>query len=586
MHHTPRDLEGRLARQHLKDQPAQLPGGGHLRRIGPPPGFDPLVEAPQGGVALNGGPDRLDQRPAQPPIALLGDRPMPRDRPRAMGGGDQPGVGGQLPRTPEPPDAVDLHCNQRGQHGPNARNRVHQLHGPIFRHPGRHLRRRLRHLRGQRLLRRQVAGQQRPLGRRQGRRLHPRTPGFGEHILEGMVRRPQRRGLAVQQRVDLVAHTGPQLRAEGPLPQHVLPRPHRRGPNVRRRNQVRPQEVRQRPRVDRVGLDPRRGDRLHLQRMRQRDRLRIGLHQVMDHRPIATGLNDHRPLIRGQRLHERRQRVRRVRHIAAFHHPALRGHHGEMRPELGIVDPHVLHAHLLGEESFSALHRVADSTAAVESEERTLILSTKSIRFLFLLQPRNQHFIGRLDFLRHGFGPFVGLHVLFGIVGEVGIALGMPGQQEFPTFVIQPRPQVRSMQLHFGQFEQDEGLLKRDWTLWPGLFHRRSGAAGCGSHERRVAVVEAVELKRKQRLAGGDHRRAAVCRRPENVQRTAEVVTAPGRRQLVLERFRRLPVGGQKRGAGGIPAAEHEGQVIGIPIRPAGGIGDEEARLGCRAQLG
>src|SRR2546428_12980149 len=88
--------------------------------------------------------------------------------------------------------------------------------------------------------------------------------------------------------------------------------------------------------------------------------------------------------------------------------------------------------------------------------------------------------------------------------------------------------------------------------------------------ERRIAVVEPIEIEWEQRLAGGDHRRAAVWRGAKDVERAAVMIPAANRRQLVLQGFRPFPIGGQQGGAGPGPPAEHGGERVRVPGGPAG----------------
>src|SRR6201996_6460766 len=83
-------------------------------------GDDRVLDLPRPGPG-RGSLDRLDQRPAQHPAALLGYAPA-----------DHPGVGfvvprgqarpaGQLPRVAEPGDVPDLRADYRAQHRADAR---------------------------------------------------------------------------------------------------------------------------------------------------------------------------------------------------------------------------------------------------------------------------------------------------------------------------------------------------------------------------------------------------------------------------------------------------------------------------------
>src|SRR3989442_10676485 len=104
--------------------------------------------------------------------------------------------------------------------------------------------------------------------------------------------------------------------------------------------------------------------------------------------------------------------------------------------------------------------------------------------------------------------------------------------------------------------------------------------------EGRVALVEPIEIEREQRLAGGDHRRAAVWRGEKDVERASVMIPATNGGQLVLEGFRPFPIGGQEGGAGRVPPAEHEGEMVRVPVGPAGRVRHEEPGLRSSGQLG
>src|SRR5206468_932926 len=94
-------------------------------------------------------------------------------------------------------------------------------------------------------------------------------------------------------------------------------------------------------------------------------------------------------------------------------------------------------------------------------------------------------------------------------------------------------------------------------------------------HERRVAVIEAIEGEREQLLARRDHRCGTVWCGAENVERATVMISAANRSQLVFQGFRPFPMGGQQGGPGGVPPAEHEGEMVRVPVGSAGGVRDE-----------
>src|SRR3989449_4174003 len=104
--------------------------------------------------------------------------------------------------------------------------------------------------------------------------------------------------------------------------------------------------------------------------------------------------------------------------------------------------------------------------------------------------------------------------------------------------------------------------------------------------ERRVDVIEAIEGEREQLLAGGDYRRAAVGCGAEDVERATVMIPAANWSQLVFQAFRPFPMGGQQGGTGGVPPAEHEREMVRVPVGPAGGVRDEEPGLRSSGQLG
>src|SRR5256712_12847470 len=105
-------------------------------------------------------------------------------------------------------------------------------------------------------------------------------------------------------------------------------------------------------------------------------------------------------------------------------------------------------------------------------------------------------------------------------------------------------------------------------------------------HERRVAVIEAIEGEREQLLAGGGHRHAAVGCGAEDVGRATVMIAAASRSQLVFQGFRPFPMGSQQGGTGGVPPAEHKREMARVPVGSAGRIRHEEPGLRSRGQLG
>src|SRR2546422_11313451 len=64
------------------------------------------------------------------------------------------------------------------------------------------------------------------------------------------------------------------------------------------------------------------------------------------------------------------------------------------------------------------------------------------------------------------------------------------------------------------------------------------------------------------------------------------MISAANRSQLVFQGFRPFPMGGQQGGTGGVPPAEHEREMVRVPVGSAGGVRDEEPGLRTGGQLG
>jgi hypothetical protein len=93
-----------------------------------------------------------------------------------------------------------------------------------------------------------------------------------------------------QQRVDAVLQRGAHMGQHDALAQQVAQIPELARGDIRLRQQVGAQQVRQRPRVDRVGLHARRCDRLGAQRMRQMQLAAAILQQLRQPLPTVGGL--------------------------------------------------------------------------------------------------------------------------------------------------------------------------------------------------------------------------------------------------------------------------------------------------------
>ena len=72
----------------------------------------------------------------------------------------------------------------------------------------------------------------------------------------------------------------------------------------------------------------------------------------------------------------------------------------------------------------------------------------------------------------------------------------------------------------------------------------------------------------------------------EHFERASVMIPAAVGFEKRLESFGRLPMGGEQCRAGGIALAEHEREMVRIPIGTAGGIGDEEVGSGGGTELG
>ena len=84
-------------------------------------------------------------------------------------------------------------------------------------------------------------------------------------------------------------------------------------------------------------------------------------------------------------------------------------------------------------------------------------------------------------------------------------------------------------------------------------------------------MVKPVERQGRQGFSGFHRFHQPVCRGTKQVQCMTVMIPASVLHEKLFEHFRPFPVGRQQRGAGGIPLAEHEREMVRIPICAAGG---------------
>ena len=66
---------------------------------------------------------------------------------------------------------------------------------------------------------------------------------------------------------------------------------------------------------------------------------------------------------------------------------------------------------------------------------------------------------------------------------------------------------------------------------------------------------------------------------PIDVERSSVMIPATLSVEKVFQFFRTFPMGGEQRRSGRIPLTEHEREVVRVPIRSSGGVGDKQVGL-------
>ena len=94
-------------------------------------------------------------------------------------------------------------------------------------------------------------------------------------------------------------------------------------------------------------------------------------------------------------------------------------------------------------------------------------------------------------------------------------------------------------------------------------------------------MVKPVERQRRQGFPGRQRFHQPVGPAMKQIQRMSVMIPASLLDEKFFESFRPFPVGRQQRCAGGIPLAEHEREMVRIPICAAGGIRHKKLGL-CR----
>ena len=99
-------------------------------------------------------------------------------------------------------------------------------------------------------------------------------------------------------------------------------------------------------------------------------------------------------------------------------------------------------------------------------------------------------------------------------------------------------------------------------------------------------MVKPVERQRRQRFSGRQRFHLSVGRATKQIQRMTVMVPASVLDEKFFEGFRPFPVGRQQRRAGWIPLAEHEREMVRIPLCAAGRIRHEQLGLRRRTDVG
>ena len=86
---------------------------------------------------------------------------------------------------------------------------------------------------------------------------------------------------------------------------------------------------------------------------------------------------------------------------------------------------------------------------------------------ILFLQPHQKHFIRRVDVLGHGLRLLVFRHVLAGVVGDHGVAVWVPGQEQLLFLLVQRLSREGLRQLEQLQRFFDVFAFQGRGRLWP-----------------------------------------------------------------------------------------------------------------------
>src|SRR5262245_55168911 len=121
--------------------------------------------------------------------------------------------------------------------------------------------------------------------------------------------------------------------------------------------------------------------------------------------------------------------------------------------------------------------------------------------------------------------------------------------------------------------------------LVPRLACRVPSTSATRFHEGQLTIDSPIQVQWRQGLPSTADLNVSVSPVTEYIQCMPVMIrTAMGLEQR-LERLRRLPMSGEQSRSGGVAPAEHEREMVRIPLSTPRGIGDEQTGSGCAAKL-
>ena len=122
------------------DDRQQAPGRGDPRGVGALSLAQTLEVLAKVAIALDGGGGRLDERPAEPLVALLGQAPVKDLAAGGVHGRHEAGIGAELVGAAEAADVADLGDHEDGEEGAEAGDRADEGDGSVGELFGPHVR--------------------------------------------------------------------------------------------------------------------------------------------------------------------------------------------------------------------------------------------------------------------------------------------------------------------------------------------------------------------------------------------------------------------------------------------------------------